>query len=68
MSFHGTIAAVFAALALAACASSAPPAEVSQGAVSVVMADAAADEPAPGTPEFHAARIGRDALRSRIQD
>jgi hypothetical protein len=67
MSFYGTFAAPMAALLLlAACASSPPPAAVSQGAVSVVEA-AELDAP-KGTPEFNGARIGRDNLRSRIQD
>ncbi|HRP10078.1 MAG TPA: hypothetical protein PLK37_03505 [Terricaulis sp.] len=66
MSFHGTSAAL-AALFLAACASTAPPAEVSQGAVSAIIV-AEAEAPAPGTPEFHGASIGRDALRSRLHD
>jgi len=67
MSFHGTFAA-FAALLLTACASTAPQADLRQGEVSAVVA--ADDEPpAPlGTPEFHGANIGRDALRSRIGD
>jgi hypothetical protein len=65
MSFHGTIATL-AALSLAACSANAPPAEVSQGAVSAVMV-AEFEDPA-GKPEFQGARTGGDALRSRLND
>ena len=64
MSSHGTIAAL-AALALTACADPAPPAAVSQGAVSLTMAE---PETLPGAPELHNADVGDDALRSRIAD
>jgi len=64
MSLRGTIAAL--TLFLGACANAVPPPEVSQGAASaVIVADA---QKSAGTPEFNGAPIGRDALRSRIQD
>lgn len=64
MSSHGTIAAL-AAFALTACAEPAPPAAVSQGAVSFAMAE---PETPAGAAEFQNADVGDDALRSRIAD
>lgn len=65
MSSYGTVAAL-AALFLAGCASSSPPpVEVSQGAASATDETVIEES---GTPEFNNARIGRDDLRSRIQN
>jgi hypothetical protein len=50
------VAVAFALLALSACANSA------QGPVNISPRAAP-----PGTPEFHDARIGRDALRGHIR-
>jgi hypothetical protein len=51
------VALAFAAMALHGCASS------EQARASATAAIPAAET---GTPEFHGARIGRDALRSRV--
>jgi hypothetical protein len=48
------VALAFAIMALNGCASSEQP----QAAVSVIKGN--------GTPEFHNARVGRDALRARL--
>lgn len=50
------VALAFAAMALHGCASSERGA-TPDGAIAAVQ---------PATPEFHGARIGRDALRSRV--
>lgn len=55
------IALAFMALALASCASSEHGTAESFGPVII-----APTEPEAGTPEFHDAAIGGDALRSRI--
>ena len=54
-------ALTFLAMAMTACASSEQPTAVTAGPVQI-----AAVELPPGDPEFHGARIGRDALRSRL--
>lgn len=53
-------ALAFLAMALSACASS------EQAIVQAEPVEIAAVEPPPGLPEFHGARIGGDALRSRL--
>jgi hypothetical protein len=61
ISFLAVLAALtFVALAVAGCAS---PAQVSEA--SEVVQTAVLDDPA-SVPEFHGARIGGDALRSRL--
>lgn len=60
ISFLAVLAALtFLALALASCASPAQMTEIEEIQVAVLV------EP-PSTPEFHGARIGGDALRSRL--
>ena len=53
-------ALTFLAMALTACVSSGQP------AANAETVQIAAAEPPPGLPEFHGARIGSDALRSRL--
>jgi hypothetical protein len=53
------IVVTFLAMALAACSTSAQVAEQPHATASIPAEDAA-------TPEFHGARISRDALRSRL--
>lgn len=54
------VAITFMLLALAACANSERPAETFGPVVIAPI------EPPPGSAEFHGARIGGDALRSRL--